>query len=263
MAQWSEAQASEVINDKPEYRTSVEAPSPEGATSTDPARSYLQHPSDAAAATSKQEEARSLGGLDRNRLRTDMPGGIPDGNAKDDISNEPKTPDNVHPFRPGTDHRGADVLRRPVSDARSDAPILAKGRDLAPQYVADNLARQPEPVSVDDENREPVQSERIKPFRLVPPQVPEPEIKAEFDINLWKPSRENPGHVIERIDGYDITEDKYGISYLFRLPGGETTTDKGEHSGYLNWSALEASGRLKKGATYGTIKRRIKKNSNR
>lgn len=109
-----------------------------------------------------------------------------------------------------------------------------------------------------------MQPERVKPFRLVRTEEPSsPEIKAEFDINLWKPSREKSGYVIERISGYDITEDKYGMSYLYRLPKGRTTTDKGEHSGYLNWAALEAAGRFKKGVTYGQIKRRVKKDSNR
>ncbi len=89
-------------------------------------------------------------------------------------------------------------------------------------------------------------------MRIVPkPVESEPEVavsttQAEFDKKRWKASRENPGHLIKRIDGYDITEDKYGMSYLYRLPKGRTTTAQGEHSGYSNWQALEAAGRLKK-----------------
>lgn len=82
------------------------------------------------------------------------------------------------------------------------------------------------------------------PFRRL--SIPEPSPSHQFDKKLWKASREKPGHLIRRIKGYDITEDKYGISYLFRLPGGATTTNQGEHAGYYNWLALEAAGRLKK-----------------
>lgn len=90
------------------------------------------------------------------------------------------------------------------------------------------------------------------PFRIVSPVVKEPEQLVEiseralFDQKLWKLSRENQGHLIRRIEGYDITEDKYGMSYLYRLQKGRTTTKQGEHSGYSSWAALEAAGRLKK-----------------
>lgn len=84
----------------------------------------------------------------------------------------------------------------------------------------------------------------VLPFRR--PQAVPPPAAPEFDKKLWKLSRERPGFLIRRIDGYDITEDKYGISYLFRLKGGATTTTQGEHSGYYNWLALEAAGRFKK-----------------
>lgn len=77
-------------------------------------------------------------------------------------------------------------------------------------------------------------------LKIVPASV------APYDKKLWKLSREKPGCLIQRISGYDITEDKYGISYLFCLPGGSTTTSQGEHSGYYNWLALEAAGRLQK-----------------
>lgn len=86
----------------------------------------------------------------------------------------------------------------------------------------------------DPEDQEP-------PLRVIPGMV-----EPIYDKKRWKLSREKPGFLIKRIVGYDITEDKYGISYLFRLPKGRTTTDQGEHSGYSNWLALEAAGRLKK-----------------
>ncbi|HMV87941.1 MAG TPA: hypothetical protein PLD20_24455 [Blastocatellia bacterium] len=121
-----------------------------------------------------------------------------------------------------------DDLRPGNSGATAQASFSGAGGD-----TQGNLALKPEA-----KERYPV-----IPFpkpRLVPP------AQASFDKKAWKLSREKPGCLIRRIKGYDITEDKYGISYLYRLPGGATTTQQGEHAGYYNWLALEAAGRLKK-----------------
>lgn len=72
-----------------------------------------------------------------------------------------------------------------------------------------------------------------------------------FDRKIWKRSRERPGFLIRRIKGYDISEDKYGVSYLFvtgRQPKKRTSADfaSHEHAGFFNWQALEKIGRLVK-----------------
>lgn len=70
----------------------------------------------------------------------------------------------VRPFRSGADHRSADVLQRPVSNARSDASVLGQSPNLASQYVDGNLARQPEAVDL----VESVTTGRPQPLRIVP-----------------------------------------------------------------------------------------------
>ncbi len=174
---------------------------------------------------------------------------IPPGQTSGALGTVPVLADGVSP-NGGSDSNG------------SQSSILGGSVDVPQTFGSMALSPAPEEMPM-------IQPAKVLPLRIVPkpvepkPEEPTPATQGEFDINLWKPSRENPGHVIKRIDGYDITEDKYGISYLYRLAGGGTTTEQGEHSGYLNWQALEAAGRLKKGATYGRIKRRIKSDSNR
>lgn len=72
----------------------------------------------------------------------------------------------------------------------------------------------------------------------------------EYDAKKWKRSRERPGWLIRRIKGYSISEDKYGVSYLFvlsRKPD-RTSADMLSYpfAGFFNWVALEDAGRLKK-----------------
>lgn len=233
MAQAVGAQAKEHINEtnRPGNGTSEQATSPE--------------------VVNNKENSRSFGGENRNHLSGDLPVDFlaGDADAEDKLNHESKPTADVYPFRSDRSFRGAGRVRRSVSDSGAASPVPGQGGKLdshSDRFPVDgSLALQP-----DDEDREPVQSEPVKPLRLVPQQVPEQvpasEIKAEFDGKRWKVSRERSGHLIKRIEGYDITEDKYGISYLFRLPKGRTTTKQGEHSGYLNWAALEAAGRLKK-----------------
>jgi hypothetical protein len=70
----------------------------------------------------------------------------------------------------------------------------------------------------------------------------------KYDRNQWKRSAKKPGWLIRRIEGYNISEDEYGVSYLFVL---ERNPDRvtadwmiGPFAGFFNWQALEDSGRL-------------------
>jgi hypothetical protein len=68
----------------------------------------------------------------------------------------------------------------------------------------------------------------------------------EYDVKLWKRSRERAGYLIRRIAGYTIPEDKYGVQYLgvvSRKPD-RTSADKSKYpyAGYFNWVSLEKTG---------------------
>lgn len=69
------------------------------------------------------------------------------------------------------------------------------------------------------------------------------EVSTHFDRKKWKRSRVKKGYLIRRIKGYDISEDEYGVSYLFvvaRKPSKKTSADYGvyEHAGFANWKGL-------------------------
>lgn len=71
-----------------------------------------------------------------------------------------------------------------------------------------------------------------------------------YDSKKWKRSAKRAGWLIKRLPGYQISEDEYGVSYLFvlsRKPD-RTSADWLTYplAGFFNWAALEASGRLKK-----------------
>lgn len=73
----------------------------------------------------------------------------------------------------------------------------------------------------------------------------------------WKKSRLKKGWLIKRIQGYDIVESEYGVSYLFVVVRESkkdsrkkvTTADFTihEHAGFSTWETLKSNGRLKKG----------------
>lgn len=74
---------------------------------------------------------------------------------------------------------------------------------------------------------------------------------AFFDDDRWKRSRVRKGYLIARIQGYDIVESEYGVSYLKvtgRKPKKQTSADFSihEHAGFFTWAALQAGGRLVK-----------------
>ena len=76
----------------------------------------------------------------------------------------------------------------------------------------------------------------------------------------WKKSAKRPGALIKRVQGYDIAEDEYGVSYLYvvtRTPKKRTSADfaKYEHAGFFTWKALEMSGKLRKEITHNGRKR--------
>ena len=75
------------------------------------------------------------------------------------------------------------------------------------------------------------------------------EVSTHFDRKKWKRSRVKSGYLIRRIKGYDISEDEYGVSYLYvisRQPSKKTSADFSlyEHAGFSTWHSLEVSGRL-------------------
>ena len=79
----------------------------------------------------------------------------------------------------------------------------------------------------------------------------------------WKASRTKAGWLIKRIPKYDISEDEYGVSYLFvltRKPNKKTSADFTlyEHAGFFSWDALEASGRLVKAEKENGRKRSVR-----
>lgn len=79
--------------------------------------------------------------------------------------------------------------------------------------------------------------------------VKDSEVSTHFDRKKWKRSRVKSGYLIRRIKGYDISEDEYGVSYLYvisRQPSKKTSADFSlyEHAGFSTWHSLEVSGRL-------------------
>lgn len=71
-----------------------------------------------------------------------------------------------------------------------------------------------------------------------------------FDNKKWKRSAKKAGYLIKRLAGYSISEDEYGVSYLFvlsRKPD-RTSADSLTYplAGFFNWAALETAGRLKR-----------------
>lgn len=77
------------------------------------------------------------------------------------------------------------------------------------------------------------------------------EVSTHFDRKKWKRSRVKKGYLIRRIKGYDISEDEYGVSYLYvitRGPSKKTSADFGlyEHAGFMNWATLTNNHRLAK-----------------
>lgn len=113
------------------------------------------------------------------------------------------------------------------------------------------------------EDPESVQSQEVSTHLDEPGQsadssgFSEPAAGAYFDLKNWKRSAKNPGHLIRRIKGYDISEDEYGVSYLFVVSrrGGKKRTsansEKYEHAGFFNWSALITAGLLAKENSHG------------
>lgn len=76
-----------------------------------------------------------------------------------------------------------------------------------------------------------------------------PKVSTHFDRKRWKRSRVKNGYLIRRIKGYDISEDEYGVSYLYvitRNPKKKTSADFSiyEHAGFFTWHTLEVSGRV-------------------
>lgn len=105
----------------------------------------------------------------------------------------------------------------------------------------------------------------VNPLPATMPKVPRKKVSAriysfkEAKVNThfatagkgWKRSAKRSGWLIERIPGYDIVEDEYGVSYVFvltRTPKKKTSSDytKHEHAGFFTWTALELAGRLRK-----------------
>lgn len=69
-----------------------------------------------------------------------------------------------------------------------------------------------------------------------------------FDNKKWKRSAKKTGYLIKRLAGYSISEDEYGVSYLFvlsRKPD-RTSADSLTYplAGFFNWVALASAGRL-------------------
>jgi len=86
-----------------------------------------------------------------------------------------------------------------------------------------------------------------------------------YDESKWKRSRVKTGMLIARIQGYDIVETEYGVSYLWvvtRSPKKRTSADSDqfEHAGFYTWQSLQMCERLVKEIENG---KRVSKNRNR
>lgn len=134
-----------------------------------------------------------------------------------------------------TGNRDTDFRR---DNGQQHQPVSMESGKSVHYETAGNLALKPEPCPV-------------VPFPSpAPTQIP--VSTPEFDNKLWKPSRVKPGLLIRRIRGYQISEDEYGVSYLFVISNrnGRKRTKSNparyEHSGFFNWLALDAAGRTMK-----------------
>lgn len=161
------------------------------------------------------------------------PSTVPDGQA-DAHQNENQSVDGVRVGDLPFGNRDID-FRRDNGWQRQPVSVEAGESD---HYETDgSLALKPQPC----------------PVVSFPAPVPtSPVATPKHNNKLWKMSRVKPGLLIRRVRGYQISEDEYGVSYLFvvsnRKGRKRTKSDPAryEHSGFFNWQALDAAGRTMK-----------------